>query len=32
MIESDELSFWKKMIRVNNISKSKIPKKLRILV
>ena len=32
LTESNELTFWKKMIRVNNISKSKIPKKLRILV
>ena len=32
MIESDELTFWKKMIRVNNIKKNKIPTKLKIMV
>ena len=32
MTESDELTFWKKMIRVNNIKKNKIPTKLKIMV
>ena len=32
MIESDELSFWKKMIRVNKFGSDKIPKKLAIMV
>jgi superfamily II DNA helicase RecQ len=32
MIESDELTFWKKMIRVNKFGSDKIPKKLAIMI